>query len=136
MDLEELRAAMEVGEQVVLHTSLEVRLTYGLVYEEMSATNVVGYIPGLDRESRGETIKSTFIGTNSASIVNAELGRNEAQVTVRFVSEIVSATYDSDGDLIDGDPEQMAEVTDIWTFARDVKSRDPNWKLVATESEN
>jgi peptide/nickel transport system permease protein len=56
MDLEELQAAMEAGEQVVLHTGLQVRVTYGLVYEEVSATNVVGYIPGLDLESQGERI--------------------------------------------------------------------------------
>ncbi len=56
VDLEELRAAVEAGEQVVVHTGLQVRVTYGLVYEEVPAHNVVGYIPGLDIESRGERI--------------------------------------------------------------------------------
>lgn len=89
-----------------------------------------------DREKNGETIKATFVGIDSSKIEDAELIKQEAQVTVRFVSEIISATYDSKGELIDGDPEQVAEVIDIWTFARDTRSKDPNWKLVATESGN
>jgi predicted lipid-binding transport protein (Tim44 family) len=87
-----------------------------------------------DRESKGEQVRSSFVGIDSASIVGAELLRNDAQVTVRFVSQIVSSTHAADGSLIDGDPDQVAEVTDVWTFARDVRSKDPNWKLVATES--
>ena len=61
---------------------------------------------------------------------------SEAQVTVRFVSELISATRDKAGEVIDGDPETVADVTDVWTFARDTRSRDPNWKLVATEVED
>ncbi len=60
---------------------------------------------------------------------------HEEQVTVRIVSQLISATYDKAGTLVDGDAETVAEVIDIWTFARDIRSRDPNWKLVATESE-
>ncbi len=56
LDLEELYAEMEVGEEMAVRTGLQVRLTYGLVYEEVAATNVAGYIPGLDMESRGERI--------------------------------------------------------------------------------
>lgn len=89
-----------------------------------------------EREKNGETIKASFVGIDSSKIVEAELIKQEAQITVRFVSEIVSATYDSKNDLIDGDPDQVAEVIDIWTFARDTRSKDPNWKLVATESGN
>jgi predicted lipid-binding transport protein (Tim44 family) len=47
---------------------------------------------------------------------------------------MISATYDKSGTMIDGSAEEVAEINDIWTFARDVRSRDPNWKLVATES--
>jgi predicted lipid-binding transport protein (Tim44 family) len=57
-----------------------------------------------------------------------------AQVTLRFVSKLITATRDNEGKVVDGNPEKVAEVTDIWTFARDVSSRDPNWKLVATEA--
>jgi predicted lipid-binding transport protein (Tim44 family) len=87
-----------------------------------------------EREAKGEQVRSTFVGIDSASIVGAELLRSDAQVTVRFVSQIVSSTHAADGTLVDGDPEQVAEVTDVWTFARDVRSKDPNWKLVATEA--
>jgi predicted lipid-binding transport protein (Tim44 family) len=59
----------------------------------------------------------------------------EAHVTLRIVSELISATRDKAGEVIDGDPETVAEVKDVWTFARDTQ-RDPNWKLVATEEED
>ncbi len=87
-----------------------------------------------EREAKGEQVRSSFVGIDSAKIVGAELLRSDAQVTVRFVSQIVSSTHAADGTLIEGDPEQVAEVTDVWTFARDVRSKDPNWKLVATEA--
>ena len=57
-------------------------------------------------------------------------------ITVRIVSQLISATLDKSGTVIDGDPETVAEVKDVWTFARDTRSRDPNWKLVATEAED
>lgn len=88
-----------------------------------------------EREVRGEVVKSTFVGIDKADITQAAVKDSEAQVTVRIVSQLISATYDKAGTLIDGDQETVAEVTDIWTFARDIRSRDPNWKLVATESE-
>ncbi|WP_075997670.1 Tim44/TimA family putative adaptor protein [Salaquimonas pukyongi] len=88
-----------------------------------------------DRESRGEQVRSTFVGIEEAAIKSAGVVNNDAQVTVSFTSQIISATLDKDGNVIDGDTDQVAEVRDIWTFARDVRSGDPNWKLVATESE-
>ncbi|AYD03116.1 Tim44/TimA family putative adaptor protein [Neorhizobium sp. NCHU2750] len=88
-----------------------------------------------ERETRGEVVKSTFVGIDKAAITQAGLKQSEAQVTVRIVSQLISATFDKAGKLIDGDQETVAEVTDIWTFARDVRSKDPNWKLIATESE-
>ncbi|MEM8700259.1 MAG: Tim44/TimA family putative adaptor protein, partial [Pseudomonadota bacterium] len=57
-----------------------------------------------------------------------------AQVTVKIHSQLISATRDKAGEVVDGDPAKVTEVVDIWTFARDTHSRDPNWKLVATES--
>ena len=52
---------------------------------------------------------------------------------MRFVSELISATYAKDGALIEGDPKLIKEITDVWTFERDLGSRDPNWKLISTE---
>jgi predicted lipid-binding transport protein (Tim44 family) len=89
-----------------------------------------------DRERRGEQIDQSFVGIKSADVVEAELKGGVAQVTVRFVSELISATRDRAGVVISGDPKRIREVTDIWTFARDVASRDPNWKLVATQAAN
>ncbi|MEM9278415.1 MAG: Tim44/TimA family putative adaptor protein [Pseudomonadota bacterium] len=88
-----------------------------------------------DRANNGETVKSSFVGIDSSKIRNAELSDNNANVTVRFESQIVSATYDKDNNLIDGDENEVVRVTDIWTFSRNTQSRDPNWKLVATEAE-
>lgn len=88
-----------------------------------------------DREARGEQVRASFVGIDQAKITAAEIVRGEAHVTARFVSQIVSATHDASGKLIEGDPDQVAEVTDLWTFARELKAKDPNWKLVATESE-
>ena len=62
--------------------------------------------------------------------------KNTAYVTVKFVSELISVTRDAEGDVVEGDPKKVREVTDIWTFARDISSKNPNWKLVATESAN
>jgi predicted lipid-binding transport protein (Tim44 family) len=88
-----------------------------------------------DRESRGETMKSTFVGIEKAEITHASAKDNEEQITVRILSQLITATYDKGGALIDGDAETVADVNDVWTFARDVRSRDPNWKLIATEAE-
>lgn len=88
-----------------------------------------------ERESRGEVVKSTFVGIEKADITQAGIRDSEVQITLRIVSQLISATYDKDGKLVDGDPDTVAEVDDIWTFSRDMRSRDPNWKLIATESE-
>lgn len=95
-----------------------------------------GFVAAIaEREKRGEVVKSTFVGTEKIDITHASIRDSEEQITLRIISQLISATYDKDGTLIDGDPEAVSEVDDIWTFARDVRSRDPNWKLIATESE-
>jgi predicted lipid-binding transport protein (Tim44 family) len=96
-----------------------------------------GFVAALDeREKRGEKVQSSFVGIKSAKIVDAELKGSEANLTLRIASEIITATIGKDGAVIDGDPETVTEVTDVWTFARDLKSRDPNWKLAATEADD
>ncbi|KRB62973.1 calcium-binding protein [Rhizobium sp. Root708] len=89
-----------------------------------------------EREARGEKVKSTFVGIEKADIKTVEVKDSEAQITMRIASQLISVTYDKDEKLIDGDAENVADVNDLWTFARDTRSRDPNWKLVATESEH
>jgi predicted lipid-binding transport protein (Tim44 family) len=87
-----------------------------------------------EREKRGETVESRFVSIDSAEITAAEVRARTAHVTVRFHSKLISATRDKDGNVIDGSAERVTDITDVWTFARDVSSRDPNWKLVATEA--
>jgi len=87
-----------------------------------------------DRETRGETIEQSFVGIKGADIVEAELKQGVANVTVKFVSELISATRDRGGEVVAGDPMKIKEVTDIWTFSREVASRNPNWRLIATQA--
>ena len=79
-----------------------------------------GFVAAIaDRESRGEKVQSSFVGINKAEIIGAEMKGTESHVTVRIISELISATLDKDGNVIDGDKESVAEVKDVWTFARD-----------------
>jgi predicted lipid-binding transport protein (Tim44 family) len=87
-----------------------------------------------EREGRGEQAETRFVSIDKAEVTGAELRGRIAQITVRFVSQLVSVTRDRSGAVIDGSPDKVTEVTDVWTFARDISSRDPNWKLVATEA--
>jgi predicted lipid-binding transport protein (Tim44 family) len=94
-----------------------------------------GFVAAIaEREQRGETIEFKFVGIDKAEITVASQKTGTAQITVRFLSKLVSATHDKTGKVIDGDPQHVGDVTDVWTFARETASRDPNWKLVATES--
>ena len=96
-----------------------------------------GFVAAIaERESRGDQIDQSFVGINKADLVEAELKKGSAQLSVKFVSELITATRDKAGTVLAGDPKKIKEVIDIWTFARDVASRDPNWKLVATQAPN
>lgn len=86
------------------------------------------------RQAAAETLETTVVGIKSADPVEAGMDGRTAWVTVRFVSEQINVTRDAEGAAIDGDPGQVSEVTDLWTFARNTRSRDPNWKLVETRS--
>ncbi len=88
-----------------------------------------------EREGRGQTAETRFVSIDEATITAAESRNRTAQITVRFVSKLISATRDRSGTVIEGNAERVTDVTDVWTFARDVSSRDPNWKVVATEAE-
>jgi predicted lipid-binding transport protein (Tim44 family) len=89
-----------------------------------------------ERERNGEVLEETIVGIRAAEIVEASMDGNNAMVTVKFKSEQVSALRDAEGNIIDGNPNEVIEVTDFWTFSRDTRSSDPNWTLVGTESNN
>lgn len=88
------------------------------------------------RRKAGETLSTTLVGIKSAEIIEAGLQDRTASLTVKFVSEQVNVTTDAAGKVVDGDASQVTTVTDIWTFARNTRARDPNWSLVATRSPN
>ena len=87
-----------------------------------------------ERKERGETVQASFVGIEQATLTGAEMIADEAHLTVDFVSQMISATVDKAGEVVEGDPQEVAEVTDRWTFARSVRSPDPNWNLVATDA--
>jgi len=94
-----------------------------------------GFVSAIaDRESRKETMESRFVSIESADLQDVTVRGTNAQLTVRFVSKLISVTRGPDGSVVDGSPDTVADVTDVWTFARDLGTRDPNWKLVATEA--
>jgi predicted lipid-binding transport protein (Tim44 family) len=86
------------------------------------------------REARQVRVDFTFLKLKSGRVSGAELKGNTAEVTVTFESEVMMAGYDPSGTLVEGDAKAPHNVIDIWTFARDTSSRDPNWTLVATAS--
>jgi predicted lipid-binding transport protein (Tim44 family) len=86
------------------------------------------------RERQGAKVEFSFVGLKAATLEDAGLRGRLAEVTVKFVSELISATRDAAGAVIEGAAGAVREVTDVWTFARDTRSSDPNWKLVATAS--
>lgn len=87
-----------------------------------------------DRETRGETAETTFVSIDDVKVERATLDGSTADVTLRLHSKLISAVRARDGAVVDGAPDKVADVFDLWTFSRDVTSRDPNWKLVSTQS--
>ena len=87
-----------------------------------------------DRERQERKTETRFVSIEKAEIVAAEARERNTQLTVRFVSQMISVTRDKAGAIVDGNPDKVADITDVWTFARDPTSRDPNWKLVGTGS--
>jgi len=88
------------------------------------------------RAAAKETLQTTLVGIKSTDIIEAELQGRVAEITVSIVSEQINVTRNAEGQPVDGDPSKVEPVTDIWTFARHVRARDPNWMLIATRSPN
>jgi predicted lipid-binding transport protein (Tim44 family) len=87
-----------------------------------------------ERERRGEKTETTFVSIDKAEITGVEVRNRVAQITVHFLSKLITATRDAAGKVVDGSPDTVVDVTDVWTFARALGVRDPNWQLVATEA--
>ncbi len=84
------------------------------------------------RESAGRRLDLKFVGVEKATIVSSRVDGGEASASVEFLSNQVRATYDRNGTLVEGDPNRIDLVKDLWTFTRSLSSNDPNWTLVAT----
>jgi len=87
------------------------------------------------RESRGEKLTFTFVGFKDVKIVSAVIKNRLAEITLAFVAQFISATSNAEGAVVEGDAKTVRDVTDVWTFSRDVRARDPNWTLVATSGD-
>ncbi len=87
-----------------------------------------------EREERGETMETELVVLKPPKLEGVEVRDNRATVDVRFQSEQVNVVKDKTGTVIEGDREHVDSVTDVWTFARDLATNDPNWALVATRS--
>jgi predicted lipid-binding transport protein (Tim44 family) len=89
------------------------------------------------REKRGDLVDQSFVGINKSEIVEAELKGGVANITVRFFSQLISATRDRSGVVTSGDPQKIKDVTDVWMFSREIGSAraraNPNWKLISTQ---
>jgi predicted lipid-binding transport protein (Tim44 family) len=87
------------------------------------------------RATAGQTMTTTVVSIDGATIVGAQLVGQMAQLSVRFAAKLASVTRDAQGAVVDGSPSAVADHIDLWTFGRDIRSRNPNWTLTATESE-
>ncbi len=89
-----------------------------------------------DREDKGLTIEAEFIGVRETSLADVKFDKdtNEAEITMKFVGELISVVRDRGGDIIEGNPNTVKRQKDSWTFARVMGADDPNWLLVATDA--
>ena len=85
-----------------------------------------------ERSKRGHFAEITFIGVNSATIKEHKKINKILNVTVDFVSEVITCIKDKDKKVISGDPEKIKKIYDTWVFSRDTTSNNPNWQLVDT----
>jgi predicted lipid-binding transport protein (Tim44 family) len=86
------------------------------------------------RLERRQTLETTLLTIKTIEIADGELEGDVAFITVRFVSDQINVTRAADRSVVEGDPDRVVEKTDLWTFSRSLRSRDPNWVLVATNS--
>ena len=87
-----------------------------------------------DKKARNVTSETTFIGINSAEIKEHSQNKNMLEVSVEFVSEIISCVKDKDNKIVSGDPEKIKKVLDTWKFSKDSRSHNPNWLLIDTQA--
>jgi predicted lipid-binding transport protein (Tim44 family) len=87
------------------------------------------------RQEQNLTIDASFIGIRELALDSARFDRGTGvgEITVRFVGELTSVVRNADRQVVEGDPNEIKRQRDVWTFARNMGSNDPNWELVATD---
>ena len=86
-----------------------------------------------ERSTKQLKNETTFIGINSAEIKNHNQTNDLLEVSVNFISEIITCVKDKENKIISGDPQKIKRVNDTWKFSRNVRSQNPNWQLIETE---
>jgi len=122
--------AISAYEMVVVSFAKGDRKTLKMILDKSVYEGFEGAIS--EREGRQETVDFTFVGLSDVKLKSAEMDGKDAVVVLEYGAEVVSATKNNEGTLVDGDEEAIVKIADEWTFARNTKSRDPNWKLVST----
>ena len=89
-----------------------------------------------DRAAAEQTMTTTLVSIDAASVVEARLTGTVGSVAVRFAAKLASVTRDKAGAAVEGSPNDIADHLDVWTFTRDVAAGDPNWLLAATQTVN
>jgi predicted lipid-binding transport protein (Tim44 family) len=128
-----LEGAKQAYEMIVAAFAKGDRETLRMLLADDVHDNFISAIE--ERERQGQTLETTITAIKSADIAEARLDGKQAEITVKFVSDMVSVARDAQGEPVGG-PGREREVTDIWSFGRDLSSKDPNWLLIATRSES
>lgn len=93
-----------------------------------------GFSKDIDRRNQaGEKISMQFVGINKAEVYDVRVDGDIATLTLRFASEMISATFDKSGEVLSGHQSNVRQIEDIWSFERNMTSRNPNWQLSATD---
>jgi predicted lipid-binding transport protein (Tim44 family) len=101
----------------------------------LSPEVLAGFSTAIDARAKdSQRLEFRFIGFDKAEIKSASVVGSIATIDMKFVTQIVSATYDKAGAMVDGDPKEVRDVVDLWSFERDIAQRNPNWRVVATET--
>lgn len=107
----------------------------GTLKNLLSKEVMESFAGGIDeREKRGEKVDFTFVGIDKADLSEAAVRSGLAEITVRFAAKVIQVTRKADGTVVEGDPARLTDLVDVWTFARQLGSSDPNWRLVGTRA--
>lgn len=96
-----------------------------------------GFSDAIDtRQAEDQFMTTQFVGFDKVTMLEASIEDKQTEITVKFKSSLIRYITDSQGEIVEGDEKDIEKITDIWTFARGINGRDPNWKLISTKSES